>query len=402
MGLYGMMRTGVSGMNAQANRLSTVADNIANSSTVGYKRASTQFSSLVLPSTGGNYNSGGVETDVRYHITDSGAIRYTTSTTDLAVSGNGFFVVSNANGTPYLTRAGAFVPDDEGNLINSAGNYLMGYPIVDGQTNAVVNGYQGLEKINVRQNDLLAVATSSGQFTANLNADADIVVGAIPAEYTYKSSLVAYDSLGKVRTLDVYFAKTAEGQWDVKVHENGAEVGATTLTFDGSGNLTSTGALALTIPNATGTGTQTIDLDLSGMKQLAADYTITTAKLNGSAPSAVDTVEIGADGKVVAIFENGSRRELYQLALATVPSPDKLSVLSGNIFTPSAESGDVQLGLPNSGSMGKIVSGALEESNADIAQELTDMIEAQRSYTANSKVFQTGSDLMDVLVNLKR
>lgn len=402
MGLYGMMRTGVSGMNAQANRLSTVADNIANSSTVGYKRASTQFSSLVLPSTGGNYNSGGVETDVRYHITDGGALRYTTSTTDLAVSGNGFFVVSNANGTPYLTRAGAFVPDDEGNLINAAGYYLMGYPITDGQTNAVVNGYQGLEKINVRQNDLLAVATSSGQFTANLNADAEIVAGAVPTEYTYKSSLVAYDSLGKVRTLDVYFSKTAEGQWDVKVHENGAEVGATTLTFDGNGNLTTNGALAVNIPNADGTGTQTINLDLSGMKQLAADYTITTAKLNGNAPSAVDTVEIGADGKVVAIFENGSRRELYQLALATVPSPDKLSVLSGNIFTPSAESGDVQLGTPGGGSLGKIVSGALEESNADIAQELTDMIEAQRSYTANSKVFQTGSDLMDVLVNLKR
>lgn len=398
MGLYGMMRTGVSGMNAQANRLSTVADNIANSSTVGYKRASTQFSSLVLPSTGGNYNSGGVETDVRYHITDSGAIRYTTSTTDLAVSGNGFFVVSSENGTPYLTRAGAFVPDDNGNLVNSAGFYLMGYPITDGQTNSVVNGYGGLEKINIKQNDLLAVPTTSGQFTANLNASADVLTGTIPTEYTYKSSVTSYDNLGKAVTLDLYFAKTADNTWQASVYNGTTQLATSTLNFDGTnGSLTSGGSLNVAIPNG-----QTLALDLTGMKQLSTDYTIYTAKLNGSAPSAVDSVQIGDDGKVVAVFENGSRRELYQLALATVASPDKLEVLSGNVFTPGAESGDVQLGIPNSGSFGSIKSGALEESNADIAQELTDMIEAQRSYTANSKVFQTGSDLMDVLVNLKR
>src|SRR5688572_10837572 len=113
MSLYGMMRTGISGMNGQANRLSTVSDNIANSSTTGYKRASTEFSSLVLPSSGGEYNSGGVETTVRHHISDDGSLRYTTSSTDLALQGNGFFIVNNANGTPYLTRAGSFVPRSE-------------------------------------------------------------------------------------------------------------------------------------------------------------------------------------------------------------------------------------------------------------------------------------------------
>ncbi|MGH6859055.1 MAG: flagellar hook-basal body complex protein, partial [Phyllobacterium sp.] len=156
MSLYGMMRTGVSGMNGQANRLSAVSDNIANSSTTGYKRASTEFSSLVLPSSGGAYNSGGVETSVRRHISDDGALRFTTSSTDLALKGNGFFIVSNGAGTPYLTRAGSFVPDASGNLVNTAGYYLMGYPITNGNVNPVANGYQGLEKINLAQNDLVA------------------------------------------------------------------------------------------------------------------------------------------------------------------------------------------------------------------------------------------------------
>ena len=121
MSLYGMMRTGVSGMNAQANRLSTVADNIANSGTTGYKRSSTEFSSLIIPSTTGNYTSGGVTTTIRTSIAQQGDLKYTSSGSDLAINGDGFFVVQNSSGTPYLTRAGSFVPDGEGNLVNAAG-----------------------------------------------------------------------------------------------------------------------------------------------------------------------------------------------------------------------------------------------------------------------------------------
>ncbi len=120
MSLYGTMRTGVSGMNAQSNRLSTVADNIANSSTVGYKKASVQFSSMILPATNGAYNSGGVETDVRYSISSQGTFSYTTSETDLAINGDGFFIVKGDDGTPYLTRAGSFVLQEDGTLKNTA------------------------------------------------------------------------------------------------------------------------------------------------------------------------------------------------------------------------------------------------------------------------------------------
>jgi flagellar hook protein FlgE len=113
MGLYGMMRTGVSGMAAQANRLATVADNIANSNTTGYKRAYTEFSSLIIPGTQGNYNSGGVKTSVRYAISQQGPLQFTASSNDLAISGDGFFVVKDASGSPFLARAGTFVPDGQ-------------------------------------------------------------------------------------------------------------------------------------------------------------------------------------------------------------------------------------------------------------------------------------------------
>src|SRR4051794_33431206 len=140
MSLFGIMRTGGSGMNAQSNKLSTVADNIANVNTGGYKRASTEFSSLILRSGSGNYNSGSVETHVRYAITDSGPLQFTTSTTDLAIQGNGFFVVTDAGGTPFLTRAGSFVPDGQGNLVNLAGFRLMGFNLQNGAPNVVANG----------------------------------------------------------------------------------------------------------------------------------------------------------------------------------------------------------------------------------------------------------------------
>jgi len=128
MSVYGLMRTGASGMNAQSNRLGTIADNIANASTVGYKRASTQFSSLLLNDTTTSYNSGGVETDVRYGISQQGVLAPSTSPFDMAIRGAGFMIVSAPDGSLALTRAGAFVPDGEGRLINSAGYTSTGNP----------------------------------------------------------------------------------------------------------------------------------------------------------------------------------------------------------------------------------------------------------------------------------
>jgi flagellar hook protein FlgE len=419
MSLYGMMRTGVSGMNAQANRLSTVADNIANSSTTGYKRASTEFSSLVVPSTGGNYTSGGVNTNVRYGISQQGDLRYTTSGSDLAINGDGFFVVQDASGQTFLTRSGSFVPDAEGRLVNAAGYYLTGYSFANGTPSPVANGFGGLEVVQISDSELTASPSRNGTFTANLPVDAAVVTGNTPADnaanstYSEKSSLTVYDNVGREILLDVYFTKTGANAWEVTVFNQANATASTsfpygaagsaplatgTLSFNpANGQLTSGGTLNIPVP-----GGQTLTLDLSKMTELGADYEVLEPEVDGNAPSGIDTIEIDDDGTVYAQYENGSFKELYRLPLATVASPDQLSVLPGNVFSQSSDSGDVRIGFPGEGGMGGVISGALENSTVDIAEELTAMIESQRNYTANSKVFQTGADLMDVLVNLKR
>lgn len=421
MSLYGMMRTGVSGMNAQANRLSTVADNIANSSTTGYKRASTEFSSLIIPATTGNYTSGGVTTTVRNSISQQGDLKYTTSGSDLAINGNGFFVVQGAGGSPVLTRAGSFVPNAQGQLVNAAGFQLMGYSYENGVPSAVANGLGGLVPVTINQKDLVAIPSANGIFTANLPLDAEIVdpadlpsANAATAKYSAKSSLVTYNNLGSEVLLDVYYTKTGDNTWEVAIYKQsdaaadtsfpytGDELlGTQTLEFDPTnGKLTTTPLdVTATIP---GPPVQDIKIDLSKMTQLDKAYTVVEAEADGAPPASIEGVQIADDGTVYAKYENGALKPIFRVPIATVQSPDMMQVLPGNVFSPTADSGVVQMGFANENGRGKVVSGALEGSNVDIAQELTDMIESQRSYTANSKVFQTGADLMDILVNLKR
>ncbi|MCJ9704513.1 MULTISPECIES: flagellar hook protein FlgE [unclassified Bradyrhizobium] len=409
MSLYGVMRTGVSGMNAQSNKLSTVSDNIANVNTTGYKRASTEFSSLILKSGSGNYDSGAVETTVRYAISDAGNYHFTTSTTDLAVQGNGFFVVQDANGNDFLTRAGAFVPDNTGNLVNTAGFQLMGYNIANGAAPTVAaNGFGGLQVINVNQMALQAAPSTKATVAANLDPSATAIAApAGPANYTSKTSMVTYDNIGKAVTLDVYAAKTGANTWDIQVY-NGATAlttagPTTTFTFDvtavGKGKLAAASptALSVAIPG----GSAAFKIDLSAMTQVAAAFDF-KATVDGNAPSAVEKVNIDDKGIVTAVLKNGTTLPSFQIALATVPSPDHLTPEVGNVYSPNLESGNVQVGLAGQGGLGTVKSGALEDSNVDLADELTSMIEAQRGFTANSKSFQTGADLLDVVVNLKR
>ena len=420
MSLYGMMQTGASGMNAQANRLSTVADNIGNANTTAYKKASVQFSSLILPGSSSSYNSGAITTDVRYSITQAGPLEFTSSATDLALDGDGFFIVKDSNEIPYLTRAGSFIPDGDGNLVNAAGFTLLGYDYASGVPAPVVNGFDGLVPVNISSGSLTANPSSIGEFAANLDASEAIVAPAdLPstnsptADYTHKSSLVVYDNLGKEVLLDFYYTKTAADTWEVAVYDradatagtsfpySSAALATETLVFDPANNgllhAASPTDISLTVPGGTG-----LTIDLANMTQLNYSFTVQNADVNGNAPSAVTGVEIAEDGTIYAQYENGELEPLYRIALATVSSADKLRPLAGNVYSQGVDSGVITTGFAGSGSFGKIISGALESSNVDLAQELTDMIASQRSYTANSKVFQTGSDLMDVLVNLKR
>jgi len=416
MSLYSILSTGVSGMGAQSNKLGTIADNVANSGTVGYKRASTDFSSFVLDAGATNYTSGDVVSNVKYAVDQQGTLTYTSSPTDLAIQGNGFLVVSDSNNVPYLTRAGAFNVDARsGDLVNTGGYTLLGYPISTSGTGGVVNGTAGLKPINVSGMNLRATPSTSGSFLVNLPTNATAVSGDTPADnkadstYTDKSSVVAYDNAGNQVTLDVYMTKTAADTWQVAVF-NQADAPSSgsfpyssgplvtqTLTFDSLGNLSSSPSLSVAVPNG-----QTLKFDLTGTTELAADYTPLNVAVNGNAPSTVSGVVIDSTGTVYATYTNGSRAAAFRIPLATVPSPDNMTPVSGNAYLTTPQSGTMQLGFPQSAGRGALVSGALEQSNVDMASELTGMIVAQRDYTANSKVVQTGADLLDVLMSLKR
>jgi flagellar hook protein FlgE len=385
--------------------LGTVAENIQNSSTNGYKRASTEFSSLILPSSEGNYNSGSVTSRVRYTIADQGPIAYTTSASDLAISGNGFFVVSDPSGSPYLTRAGNFVKDGRtGNLVNASGFTLMGYKLGEGAVNPSLNSLDGVEPVNMSSFAMQATGSTKGSFKGNLPDGAAVVT--LPA-VSKQSSLQVYDKVGNPIKIDIALSKISPTEWSIKV-TNGTNpadtlTGTTTMTlrFDADGQLdvptsTPTSIMSFGIP-----GGETFALDMAGMTQLAGEYNV-TGEANGNAPSAVKDVEFAADGTVYAVYEDGTRVGAYRIPLANVSSPDNLSPRAGNVYETTAESGGYQVGFPETSGFGSIASGALEGSNVDIGTELTAMIEAQTSYTANSKVFQTGSELLDVLMNLKR
>jgi len=430
MSIFGSMKTSVSGMNAQANKLSTVSDNIANVNTTAYKSATASFSSLILPSGGGSYNSGSVETNISYSVTQQGDAISTNSGTDLSIRGAGFFVVQGADGKTVLTRAGDFTPDANGNLVNSAGYTLMGYSYASGAPAVVVNGFDGLVPINVNQSGLANSASTSGSFTGNLNSGATVETDAtkLPSANpttvtanTQKSSVVAYDKLGNTVMYDIYYTKTQAAditasppttdQWEVSVYRNAdaatgtgssfpyssAPVATSTLTFDANGNMTSGGSFTITDTKTGGS----IAMDLTKMTQKASDFA-STGSTNGQAAAAVTGVTIDKNGVVYANYAKGDPKAIYQIPLATVASPDKLTLMSGNVYQANADSGVTVTSFANSNGLGYIQSNSLEASNVDLAGQLTDMIQAQKSYTANSKVFQTGTDLLDVLVNLQR
>lgn len=426
MGLYGLLTTSTSGMAAQSALLSTVGDNIANVDTTGYKRATTEFSSLVL--NGGipsDYQSGSVIVDPQIQVDGQGIINSTTSPTDLAVQGNGFFIVQGPSGQPVLTRVGSFTENASGNLVNAAGYTLLGYP--SGSSNAVANGLGGLVPVNLNTVAMKAVPTTSGKLYLNLPSTATAVPAAnwpsaagasnpTTAKPTDKTSLVTYDNLGNQVTVDVYMTNEGNNVWEVDVFNAanatnggfpytanggaGTPLATTTLTFNPA-----TGALAagsptsinFAIPNGATGG---ITLDMAQTTQLATSYTVLDATTNGNAPSQVSGITIGSDGTLSVTYPSGTVVPVYTIPLANVTSPDSMTAITGNAFVPGLNSGAAQIGTAGKAGFGTIKSSALEASTVDLATELTTMIAAQNDYQANAKVFTTGSQLLQVLINL--
>lgn len=406
MSLGSVLRTGVSGLNAQSTKLGTISDNIANSGTTGYKRAGVEFASLVINASSNSYTPGAVETNVRYAISEQGALTFTTSPTDLAIQGEGFFVVTDVNGDPRLTRAGAFQVDGgSGHMVNAAGYTLMGVDIsADPDAQPPANNLDGLVPIDVDAMNMQATATSNIDFVANLDINEPVIaIGDPPQAVT---SVTAFTQQGAPIDIDFEFRRTAATQVTLTTQVAGGFAENFVLDFNADGSLAT--PMPLTIPvgdfpaGPPPAMPGDVTLDLTGTSLLSEEYQPLDVRTDGNAPAVVDEVDVSEDGTVFAVYENGARVAFYRLALADVPSPDKLLPSSGTVFQPTLESGDVLLSYPTEGGNGRVLSGALEQSNVDLANELTEMVIAQRDYTANTRSFQTGNELLEVLINLGR
>jgi len=415
-----ILNSAVSGMMANTNWLSNISQNVANANSTGYKNADTEFSALVdqnlIDQTGQTFSGAGVTSTTMSLNSLQGQIESTSTTTDLAVQGAGFFVVSNAAGDTFLTRDGSFVPDASGNLVNSAGYYLMGANTQGTTSSASVTSVDQLQKVNVDGAADSAAPSTSATMVANLPSTATAVAAAnLPStnsatsQYTDETTMVAYDNLGGAHTLNVYFTNTGPNTWQVDVYDSGAAAAGGGFPYS-SGPLATetlnfnptTGALAsgspVTIPVP---GGQSVSLGLGQTTQLATSFGVNSATINGSAPGTMTGIAINASGVMSFQYSNGSSQNAYEIPLANVPSPDNLTSVPGDAYQTNFASGALQIGNAGSGGLGSIDSSSLEQSTVDLATELTSMVQAQSSYEANSKAFQAGAQILDILNNLK-
>lgn len=389
-----------SGLNAVTEQLNAISNNIANSGTVGFKSGRAEFSALYAES----QPLGVGVSAVTQSITKGGSITSTGTALDLAINGNGFFMVRDSAGTTAYTRAGYFGTDSNGNLVNNLGMYLQGYPVDASGTLQVGS----ISNLTISSGSIPAKATESIDFTANIDARAEVPATS-PFDYkdntSYNNSYTTqvYDSLGREHTLNQYFVKTGENEWQVYYYMDDQPVTSggmnqvQNLTFNSQGILTDpSGSVALTADIA-GADAITLDMSYSGTTQYGSDFSVSKNKGDGYASGERTGQAIDEDGSVYATFSNGERLLQGQLVLANFTNPNGLQSQDGTTWAQTASSGTPLTGTPGSGLLGSIVSGALESSNVNLTSELVGLMTAQRNYQANTKVISTNDSMMSAL-----
>ena len=429
MSLYGALQIGVAGLDAFSTALSTTSSNIANVNTVGYKAGESSFSTLLASSDG---TQSGVVANQLQLVTGQGPINGTQSPTDLAMQGNGFFVVSPntvpAGSTPQTllyTRAGNFTPDASGNLRNAAGFYLMGWPL-DSAGNLPTNR-NDMTSINIDGLAGKAQATSKMTIQANLQASTpatagyaagDIAAGTVTADF--QRTINVFDSQGGAQPLQLSFVKTAANTWAYEVTYQGpaANIGSPpnnliasgNVTFNADGTLaTPAGPISVTIPfvpGVSGLNPQTIGINVGtpgltdGISQFDNPSALVSSSVDGQLFGSLTGVSIDNDGIVTAQFSNGLATKVFKLPIATFANADGLTAVSGNAYTASNNSGTPTIGEANVAGAGAVQSKALEGSTVDLATEFTNLITTQRAYSASAKIITTASEMLDQLLQI--
>lgn len=424
-----MMRSlfsAISGLRAHQTWMDLIGNNISNVNTTGFKVGRVRFtdilSQLVRGASGPTETRGGINplqiglgavVGAVDTIHTQGALQLTGKPSDLAIQGDGFFIVSDGSQTLY-TRDGAFDIGSDLRLVNpSNGFYVLGWQAdADGKVDPA--GPVGPITIPVGQ-QLDAVPTT--QITVQGNLDASQDPTASTPHYVTKVGVI--DSLGKRHEFFIVFNKTGASTWSYTVQEDDPRTAATeddpdfalggttsgTLVFDVNGNLNLTNSSINPIDlDATAGGAANIQgvvPDFSHLTQLAAPYTANAAA-NGAPAGSLTTFTVTQSGEVLGIYSNGVTKVIGQVALALFTNPGGLMKVGGNAYLPTVNSGEPIVGPPDSGGRGKLASGYLEMSNVDLAQEFTNMIMAQRGFQANSRVITSSDEVLQELVNLKR
>ena len=427
MSILNAMYSGVSGLSAESNALGIVGDNVSNSNTVGFKRSRAQFENQ-LGGAVGSADGAGVRMARTQQIFAQGTLQTTGQATDLALSGDGFFVVKGsvggANGEFY-TRDGQLSVRNDGTLANGAGMAVQGYKASpDGSFSS------SLSDIALPSAALPPHATGKMTVTANLDANSKPPAGAWDPQNpgttsNLSTSMTTYDSLGKAHTVDVYFRNTGAGQWEYHALARGAEVaggtpGQSTEIATGTMAFNTNGAMQSVTPAAGGTvsfngatANQAVAFDfgksiaaggtgLEGSTQFGSPSAISGQSQDGFTSGDLSGVKVDAGGVVSGVYSNGQTVAAGKLAIAKFRDNEGLGKAGQNLWVATKESGDAALGTVGTGGRGSVVSGALEQSNVDVATEFVDLITHQRAFQANSKVITTADQMLQELMTIKQ
>lgn len=433
MTISSSLNASVAGLNANASRLAAISDNIANSSTAGYRRVETSFDSLVLAGNGGTYTAGGVRATTERLIDQGGSLVTTSNPTDLAVRGRGFLPVALsselelANGSPQmlLTTTGSFRTDAQGRLVTASGLTLLGWPAdASGTVPAFPRDTSdGLVPVQINVNQLVGEPTTSINLGVNLPAtETEAGAAAAPRDL----SIEYFDNLGRSETVLVTFTPTVPATgtsnlWTMTLRDSaqdGAVIGEYTIEFDDS---RTAGGTLLDVTTLSGgpydpaTGRVLVSVEggpmeitigrpgtSDGLTQLSDSFAPLSISKDGSPVGNMVSVEVDANGFVHATFDTGATRTIFQVPLVDLPNPNGMISLDRQTYRPSIDSGSFFLWDAGDGPTGDMVAFARQESATDVARELTDMIQTQRAYSSNARVVQTVDEMLQETTNIIR
>ncbi len=429
MSILSSLYTGVSGLTAQGEALSVIGDNIANANTTGFKSSRAEFQDIIAKNLkgvlGGNQIGRGVKIGSVTQVLAQGNVDSTEKSTDLAISGDGYFVCRGTDGETF-TRDGSFVFDKEGYLVTSDGQRIQGFQA--DEKGLILNKVQ-----DIKFPRALIPAQATKEIRMDLNLDSRVKVKDKPFDIAnphetshYSTGIEMFDSQGNKHLLTMFFVKTADRNWEYRGVVDGAEVvggkpGENAevvkgqLTFNVDGKLDTEQILNSAL-NFTGGAFQnqqvkfdfgdSITTDkgdgLDGTKQYGRDSDLITWHQDGSAAGTITNLSFNDEGILTALYSNGEARNLAQIAISKFESPEKLYKVGNNRFKESPDSGTASLGKAGASGRGKLFAKSLERSTVDLAHEFVNLIQNQRSFQANAKTITTTDELLSEIINLKR